>query len=179
MIKITNGGVDADITARVNNDLAELTKSILNVRASTSSIRYMSLQKIGRLAIRSRLGSFRCGAGKANLENRLRMRPAGVVSKKLIGLRKIAIAILSCSFRDACVKRNHQLQFGRKVLHTQPRTSMEQKIQRIKVWITTKAAEPTPNAKYIPTYLPTSGFMPCAPLVSDHCFNHTLPPMGG
>jgi hypothetical protein len=33
------------------------------------------------------------------------MRPAGVVSKKLIGLRKIAIAIFSCSFRDACVKK--------------------------------------------------------------------------
>jgi hypothetical protein len=43
MIKITNGGVDTDITASVNNDLAELTKSILNVRASTSSTRYMSL----------------------------------------------------------------------------------------------------------------------------------------
>jgi hypothetical protein len=35
------------------------------------------------------------------LENRLRMRPAGVVSKKLIGERKIAKAIRSCSFRLA------------------------------------------------------------------------------
>ena len=35
------------------------------------------------------------------LENRLRIRPLGVVSKKLIGLRKIAYAILSCSFREA------------------------------------------------------------------------------
>jgi hypothetical protein len=29
------------------------------------------------------------------------MRPLGVVSKKLIGLRKIAYAILSCSLREA------------------------------------------------------------------------------
>jgi hypothetical protein len=43
MIKITNGGVDTDITASINSDLAELTKNMLNVRASTSSIRYMSL----------------------------------------------------------------------------------------------------------------------------------------
>jgi hypothetical protein len=32
------------------------------------------------------------------------MRPAGVVSKKLIGERKIAKAIRSCSFRLACSK---------------------------------------------------------------------------
>lgn len=37
------------------------------------------------------------------LENRLRMRPAGVVSKKLIGERKMANAIRSCSLRLACV----------------------------------------------------------------------------
>jgi hypothetical protein len=36
------------------------------------------------------------------LENRLSMRPAGVVSKKLIGDLNIAKAILSCNFRDAC-----------------------------------------------------------------------------
>lgn len=30
------------------------------------------------------------------------MRPAGVVSKKLIGDLKIAKAILSCNLRDAC-----------------------------------------------------------------------------
>lgn len=59
------------------------------------------------------------GAGGTNLENRLRIRPAGVlerlldrlateydqgtthVSKKLIGDLKIAYAILSCSFLDA------------------------------------------------------------------------------
>jgi hypothetical protein len=35
------------------------------------------------------------------LEKRLRIRPAGVVSKNSIGLRKIANAILSCSFREA------------------------------------------------------------------------------
>jgi len=37
------------------------------------------------------------------LENRLRMRPAGVVSKKLIGERKMANAIRSCNLRLACV----------------------------------------------------------------------------
>jgi hypothetical protein len=39
--------------------------------------------------------------GKTYLENRLSMRPAGVVSKKLIGERKIAKAIRSCNFRLA------------------------------------------------------------------------------
>lgn len=38
-----------------------------------------------------------------NLENLFRIRPLGVVSKKLIGDRKIANAILSCNFREACV----------------------------------------------------------------------------
>jgi hypothetical protein len=35
------------------------------------------------------------------LEKRLRMRPAGVVSKKLIGERNMANAILSCNLREA------------------------------------------------------------------------------
>lgn len=39
--------------------------------------------------------------GRTYLENRFKMRPLGVVSKKLIGLRKMAYAILSCSFREA------------------------------------------------------------------------------
>lgn len=65
-------------------------------------------------------------AAMTYLENRLSMRPAGVVSKKLIGERKMANAIRSCSFRLA---------------------SMEQKIQRINVCTTTRAADPTPNAK--------------------------------
>lgn len=38
-----------------------------------------------------------------NLENLFRIRPLGVVSKKLIGDLKIANAILSWSFREACV----------------------------------------------------------------------------
>jgi hypothetical protein len=46
----------------------------------------------------------RGAAGKTNLENLLRILPAGVVSKKLIGDLKIANAIRSCSFRDAYVK---------------------------------------------------------------------------
>lgn len=41
------------------------------------------------------------------LEKRFRIRPLGVVSKNDIGLRKMAYAILSCSFRDAC---NHSPQ---------------------------------------------------------------------
>ncbi len=36
------------------------------------------------------------------LENRLSIRPAGVVSKKLIGDLNMAKAILSCNFREAC-----------------------------------------------------------------------------
>jgi hypothetical protein len=42
------------------------------------------------------------GGGVYYLENRFRMRPAGVVSKKLIGDLNMAKAILSCNFRDAC-----------------------------------------------------------------------------
>jgi len=37
----------------------------------------------------------------AYLENLFKIRPAGVTSKKDIGDRKMAVAILSCSFRDA------------------------------------------------------------------------------
>lgn len=39
--------------------------------------------------------------GETHLENLFRIRPAGVTSKKDIGDRKIAVAILSCSFLDA------------------------------------------------------------------------------
>jgi len=59
-------GVDAEISARVKKARAALTNNILKVRARSSSMRLMSLVK------------------------RLRMRPVGVVSKKLIGDRKIA-----------------------------------------------------------------------------------------
>lgn len=37
-----------------------------------------------------------------HLEKRLRIRPVGVVSKNDIGDRKMALAIFSCNFRDAC-----------------------------------------------------------------------------
>jgi hypothetical protein len=47
--------------------------------------------------------------GTTNLENRLRIRPAGVVSKNLMGLLKIAKAIRSCSFRDAYNERYAEL----------------------------------------------------------------------
>lgn len=42
------------------------------------------------------------GGGLPYLENRFNIRPAGVVSKKLIGDLNMAKAILSCNFRDAC-----------------------------------------------------------------------------
>ena len=52
----------------------------------------------------------RGGGGRGGyLENRLRMRPAGVVSKKLIGDLNMAKAILSCNFRDACEGAPDQL----------------------------------------------------------------------
>jgi hypothetical protein len=41
------------------------------------------------------------GGSLPYLENRLRIRPAGVVSKKLIGDLNMAKAIRSCNFRDA------------------------------------------------------------------------------
>ena len=37
------------------------------------------------------------------LEKRFRTRPMGFVSKNDMGDRKIAIAMRSCSFREACV----------------------------------------------------------------------------
>jgi hypothetical protein len=53
---------------------------------------------------------------------------------------------------------------------------MEQKIQRIRVCTTTKAADPNPKAKYTPIYFPTCGLPPYDALTSDQCFSHTLPP---
>jgi hypothetical protein len=102
MIKATKTGVTTEMTISVKAERAKFTKSILKVLASTSSSRYTSL------------------------ENRFRILPAGVVSKKDIGALKMAVAIRSCSFRDA---------------------SIEQKIHRIRVWITVNAADPTPKAK--------------------------------
>ena len=40
--------------------------------------------------------------GYAYLVNLFKIRPAGVVSKKIIGDLKMARAIRSCSLRDAC-----------------------------------------------------------------------------
>lgn len=42
-----------------------------------------------------------CPNGSTYLENLFRIRPLGVVSKKFIGERKMACAILSCSLREA------------------------------------------------------------------------------
>lgn len=47
------------------------------------------------------LAVWRGGTRITYLEKRLRIRPAGVVSKNSMGLRKIAKAILSWSFREA------------------------------------------------------------------------------
>ena len=110
-----------------------------------------------------------------NLENRFKMRPAGVlsggehlpaiesrntyVSKKLIGDLKMENAILSWSFLDACLVNPVSTSLlpryaGRRLQGCLVRlsrlvalTSIEQKIQRIKVWTTTRPADPIPNAK--------------------------------
>lgn len=102
------------------------------------------------------------------LENRFNMRPLGVVSKKVIGDRKMANAILSCNLREAYSPRishdrsvsparqpaNHchpALRYASRRAHPPvtggPLTSIEQKIHKIKVCITTKPAEPMPKAK--------------------------------
>lgn len=96
--------------------LAVFTKSMLNVRARTSSIRYISLQShVSLRKAATSLAKGICAAsarGKdanldmidndAYLENRFKIRPDGVVSKKLIGERNMDVAIIWCSFRDAC-----------------------------------------------------------------------------
>lgn len=43
-----------------------------------------------------------CEGSSTHLENLFNMRPLGVVSKKFMGDRKIAWAILSCNLREAC-----------------------------------------------------------------------------
>ena len=53
------------------------------------------------------------GGGRTYLEKRFRIRPMGVVSKKLIGERKIAYAIRSCNFLEAFGEEKRQLRrFG-------------------------------------------------------------------
>jgi len=102
---------------------------MLNVRARTSSILYMSDVK------------------------RFKIRPVGVVSKKLIGDLKIAYAIRSWSFRDA-----YKFMQGQLLVRTAAArifkehckecflTSIEQKIHNMSVCITVRRAPPTPNA---------------------------------
>ena len=101
------------------------------------------------------------------------------VSKKLIGDLKMAKAILSWSFREAC---GNQFSFrpelhphAGRVPRSEELTSIEQKIQSIKVWTTTSSAPPIPKAKYTPMYLPTSGFLPVALFISAHRFSQTFP----
>ena len=81
------------------------------------------------------------------LENRFKMRPAGVVSKKLIGDLKMANAILSCNFREAfiCKSQHHKTKVG--VSGWAILTSIEQNIQRMRFCKTTNAAAPIPKAK--------------------------------
>jgi len=56
----------------------------------------------------------------------------------------MAVAILSCNFRDACVDDTLE-----SILHLDApsHTSMEQKIHRISVCVAVSAADPTPNKK--------------------------------
>jgi hypothetical protein len=84
------------------------------------------------------------GLESAYLENLLRIRPAGVTSKNDIGDRKMAVAILSCNFRDAYA---HNALESILHLYAPSHTSMEQKIHRISVWVAVSAADPTPNKK--------------------------------
>jgi hypothetical protein len=44
------------------------------------------------------------GKKRTHLENLFRILPAGVTSKKDIGDLKMAVAILSCNFLDACTR---------------------------------------------------------------------------
>lgn len=104
----------------------------------------------------------------AYLENLFRMRPLGVVSKKLMGDRKMAWAILSCNLRDACspftrvshdpgpqmpahrtrgkhASEMQQSKIGRGA--SAKLTSIEQKIHKIRVCRTTRADDPKPKAK--------------------------------
>lgn len=66
-----------------------------------------------------------------HLENLFRILPAGVTSKKDIGDLKMAMAIRSCNFLDAC---NGWLDNRLRLLDSaRTRTSMEQKIHSINV----------------------------------------------
>lgn len=47
------------------------------------------------------MGDLEGWSEETHLENLFKMRPAGVTSKKDMGDLKIAVAILSCSLRDA------------------------------------------------------------------------------
>src|SRR4051812_7337685 len=75
----------------------ELAKSILSRVTTATPI----ANSIGMRGSDRRGGQPGRSRARTYLENRLRMRPLGVVSKKLIGERKMAKAIRSCSFRLA------------------------------------------------------------------------------
>ena len=107
-----------------------------------------------------------------SLEKRFKMRPAGVVSKKDMGLRKIAIAIFWCKILAAC----RQMVLVFKLDRTGcTQTSTAQRSHRINDCAMVRAALPNPNAKYIPIYLPTCALLLFLELLSDHSLSHTLP----
>jgi hypothetical protein len=85
MIIAMKAGVADEMTTSVKPARAAFTKSILKVRASTSSTRYMSLGVECQL-----LFSVIQIQWPTNLEKRFKILPAGVVSKKLMGDLKIA-----------------------------------------------------------------------------------------
>lgn len=74
-------GVVAQMTAKVKHVLVNMEKNSLNDRPIASS----TLSRSD--------------------ENRFKIRPTGVVSKKLIGERNMALAMPSCSLRDACIEQ--------------------------------------------------------------------------
>ena len=53
------------------------------------------------MAVHGKIQSNQPHKDSTYLENLFKMRPLGVVSKKFIGDRKMACAILSCSLREA------------------------------------------------------------------------------
>jgi len=71
----------------------------------------VSLRQRHAYAVQRTVANRMVAKGTTNLENRLRIRPAGVVSKNLMGLLKIAKAIRSCSFRDAYDKTICEISF--------------------------------------------------------------------
>jgi hypothetical protein len=122
------------------------------------------------------------------------MRPAGVLQRQSRQYTPLLGRIQDLRFKEAhrrsedgkchsfmefprCLFRKSRVS-PRQLYHASlGPTSIEQKIQSIKVCTTTRAAEPMPKPKYTPTYLPTWGLWPSLPLTSAQFLSQTLPPV--